>query len=256
MNIETDLIDIDAPEVGLQNDGEPVAVVPAEPEGETPAPEPENEPETDGAEAPEGDEKPHKKTGSQRLREKLAREAEEKEYWKAEALKKATPATPATPQAAGKPRQEDFDTHEAWVEAVTDWKVDQKLAERETKTEQTKRQQSWNEKADKARAKFEDFDDALESAPAPTPIVSEVLNESPIGGEVAYHLATHLDLYKRINAMRPPAAALELGRLEAQITAKQAPPVPKAATKAPKPPTPIAAHSATKPSDDGRFVEY
>lgn len=220
----------------------------------------EQPPETPAAEeTPEQVEERKKKTGSQRAKEKAQRLAEENEMLRRMLLDKEQqkPKEAAPVQTEGKPRQDDYETHAEWVEAVTDWKVDQKLKEREAKAESEKRQSTWEGKAKEARAEYEDFDEALESAPAPSRAVAEVLAESPLGAKLAYHLATHAEDYSRINKLNPIAAARELGLIEASITRpKSNPAAPAAATKAPKPPTPITATAAAKPADDGRLVTY
>lgn len=243
-------------EVGVQNDGEAVAVEDA-PVEETAAPEAEAEPTQE--ETPEQEEH-RKKTGSQRAKEKAQRLAEENEMLRRLLTQQQKPAeqeSPKAPQADGKPLQENYETHAEWVEAVTDWKVDQRLREREAKVEAEKRQTTWQTKAEAARAKYQDFDDALESAPAPSRPVAEVLAESPVGAELAYHLANHPDDYQRINRMSPVAAARELGLLEARLaTPKSAAAPVAAASRAPKPPSPVSAAPAAKPTDDGRIVVY
>ena len=226
----------------------PETVEPAVPE---PPPEPEAPPEEpvepEAAEAEESEdeaEKPHKKTGSQRWKEKAAKEAQEKEYWKQQALQQKTPETPALPVSPDGPRQEDFETHAEWVKASIRFEA-KNLIEAE------KRQQTWEQKAAAARTKFEDFDDALQTAPAPSRAVAEVINESSIGGEIAYHLATNPTEYARINRLSPVAAALELGRIEARLTTPAAPKKPAVApTKAPKPVSPVNTAASIKHTDD------
>jgi len=213
------------------------AAVEAEPE----AP----EPEAEDTEATDEAEKPRHKPGSQKWKEKAQREAQEKEYWKAQALQQKSPE-PA-PVAQDGPKQDDYDTHAEWVKASIRY-------EAKAMIEAEKRQQTWEQKASAARARFTDFDEALETAPAPSRAVAEVLNESPIGGDVAYHLATHPDEYARINRLGPVAAALELGRIEARLVPQKKAPIP--ATKAPRPPSPVTAASAARPSDDGRVESY
>jgi hypothetical protein len=227
---------------------EVVPEVPPEPEA---PPEVVTKPETEETETDdEGEEKPHKKTGSQRWKEKAAREAQEKEYWKSQALQASKTEAPAPIQVSPDgPKLEDYDTHAEWVKASIRF-------EAKAMIEAEKRQQTWEQKASKAREKFEDFDEALETAPAPSRAVAEVLNESPIGGEVAYHLATHPDEYQRINRMAPVAAALELGRIEARLAPPAQKKAPAPVTKAPRPPSPVTAVSTPRPSDDGRIESY
>ena len=217
---------------------------PAPVEAEPEAP----EPEAAEAEADDEAEKPRHKPGSQKWKEKAQREAQEKEYWKAQALQQKAPEPTPTPVSADGPKQDDFDTHAEWVKASIRF-------EAKAMIEAEKRQQTWDQKAQAARTRFTDFDEALETAPAPSRAVAEVLNESPIGGDVAYHLATHPDEYNRINRLGPVAAALELGRIEARLAPQKKAPITPA-TKAPRPPSPVTAAAAARPSDDGRVESY
>ncbi len=219
---------------------------PAPVEAEPEAP----EPEAEDTEATDEAEKPRHKPGSQKWKEKAQREAQEKEYWKAQALQQKSPEpTPVAQVSADGPKQDDYDTHAEWVKASIRY-------EAKAMIEAEKRQQTWEQKASAARARFNDFDEALETAPAPSRAVAEVLNESPIGGDVAYHLATHPDEYQRINRLGPVAAALELGRIEARLAPPQQKKSPIPTTKAPRPPSPVTAAAAARPSDDGRIESY
>ena len=225
----------------------PVEAVPepAPVEAEPEAP----EPEAAETETEDEAEKPRHKPGSQKWKEKALREAQEKDFWKAQALQnKAPEPAPVAPVSADGPKQDDFETHAEWVKASIRF-------EAKAMIEAEKRQQTWEQKAAATRQKFDDFDDALQTAPAPSRAVAEVLNESPLGGDVAYHLATHPDEYARINRLSPVAAALELGRIEARLNPAQKK-APAPATKAPRPPSPVTAASATRPSDDGRVESY
>lgn len=115
------------------------------------APEPEEEPDEDAEDLePASDsEKPLGKPRHDpkaRMLEATRKEAEAKREAKAareetaalkarlEALEapKAAPEPAKTPQAAsGKPKLEDFATYDEWVEAITDYKADQKFKERD-----------------------------------------------------------------------------------------------------------------------------
>lgn len=248
-------------DLGPQNDGEPVAVeqepVQDEPTAEQPEAEQPAEPEAEHEE-PEAEEQPKKKTGSQRLKEKLHQREQELEYWRQQALN-AKPAqeVPKPVEVDGKPKPEDYETHADWVEAVTDWKVEQKLKAQAEQSKAQKYQQEWETQAKDARARYEDFDDALQSAPAPSPAVAEAIAESPVKADLAYYLATHEDEYAQINRLPTVAAARAVALIEAKLAAPKKPETKApAVTKAPKPPTPVAAPPAVKPGDDGRLVIY
>ena len=238
-------------DMGTQFDGEPAAVITEPVPTPEPTPETPEQPETpepEAAEAPEEEEKPHKKSGSQRWKEKAERAKEEAEHWRQVALG-SKPAE--APKPSGEPALEQFETHAEWVKAVVKW--DREEADRQASNK--KALDAWEQKKEVARAKFEDFDDALDSADAPNPGVASILMESPVGGELAYHLASHPDEYRRINQLAPPAAALAVARLEAQLSAPK--PTPKKTTQAPPPITPVTPSAATPAvSLHGRFDEF
>lgn len=215
----------------------------------------------------DGKDKPKKKSGFQRridkLNSRLTAREQEIEYWKQEAMKRATDSKAApqveTKQAeadAGKPKPDDFDTHGAYVEALTDWKTEQKLKERDQKlerskleTEQAKLVQTYAERMQAFAKKVEDFQeviDEVEDIPL-SPVVRDIILSSENGPELAYEMAKNRDEYARICKLGPIAAAREVGKIESRIAAKssEATKEIKKVTKAPKPLAPVNAGSAT-----------
>lgn len=83
-----------------------------------------------------------------------------------------------------------------------------------------------------ARERFADYD-AVTRNPnvAITPVMAEVIRDSDVGPDVAYHLGKNPAEAARIAALPPNRQAVELGRLEAKITAPK--PLPK------QPPAPV-----------------
>lgn len=240
-------------DIGVQNDGEPVAAAPVE-EPAAPVEDPKAEPETEvPAEEPE-DDAPKKKTGSQRWRERAQRAAEEADYWRQRALQGA-PEVPKAPVMPGaKPDVADYESQEAYLEALAEHKAEQKVKEIEQKREHAAKVAAWQERTDAAREKFEDFDEALESAPAPTSHVADVLMESPVGADLAYYLATHPSDYKRINQLSPVMAARELTLIETKLATPK--PEAKKPTQAPKPPAPVGVPPAAPAKTPEKFEVY
>jgi len=205
----------------------------------------------------EDEDKPKKKSGSQRAREALQREREERirleERLKALETGSKPAGIPATPE--GKPKQEFYTTHEEWVEALTDWKVGQKLNEVSSKTEAQKAKSAWDSKVEAGRAKFEDFDDALQTADAPSTLVSKRLINEKTPVEVIYHLATHPKEYRQLNAMTDPDDVADvMAELRLRL-ANPEPAKPKPTTKAPAPLAP-AKGSAVAVQDKDGFDAY
>lgn len=88
-----------------------------------------------------------------------------------------------------------------------------------------------------ARAKYADFDKAFAIAQSDVVSValSELIIESDMALDLAYHLGSNPEVARRLSGMSPVAAARELGRLEATISA----PKPKLQSSAPAPISPV-----------------
>lgn len=182
------------------------------------------------------------KGGVQKKIDKLTKQRAEAEreaaYWRGKAEGSTTGDMPAEP-AKGKLDPNDFATYEEYVDAVADAKIEERIAKIEaerTQSAETRQKQKMEEVFQKARAKYEDFD---EIAFAPTGVVTnpEVLKilqtTGDSMGDLLYYLGSNPEVSRRINAMSPINAAIELGAVKAKITQK--PKVKPNKTNAPPP---------------------
>lgn len=203
-------------------------------------------------------ERSRKKTGSQRAREAAQREREARIRLEAEleALKRQAGITKEDAKAevsTAKPQPENFDDHASYVEALADWKLEQKLAERDQKTQAEKLAQSWEEKKTAARQKYDDFDEVFNEAPMPGPIVAGALLKHAAGVEIGYYLAKNPDTYKRLNAMKDPIdVAYEMASIASKIAT---PEKTKATSNAPRPPAPVRAAAPVPAKDNSARYE-
>lgn len=178
----------------------------------------------------------------------------ELEYWKSTALKSQTPQEPlgkdqsksVDPEA--KPRADGFDTHEAYVEALADWKYDQRKKADDVKQKETQMKtefqtsvgafQSKVKEFQKAQKDFqevlEDVDDIKMSIG-----VQEALLSSDLGPQVMYELAKNREEYERINGLNPVRAAYELGKIEARVAGPSSKDESTKQSKAPAPIKPV-----------------
>lgn len=225
-------------------------------EDKSEAEESQDESESDGEETKE-DERPKKKNGFKKridkLTQRISAKDQELEYWKAEALKGKSPEKPEPvvekkPALEGKPKADDFETHEDFVEALTDWKLETKEKERESKAKETqlktdyqsqsnefkKKCREFSEANDGFRDAVEDVDDILMS-----PGLQEIVLSSDSGPALLYELAKNRDEYERINALGPLSAAREIGKIEARLVKKNEKPNEKKTTNAPAPIAPV-----------------
>ncbi len=196
-----------------------------------------------------GEEKPQekpKRSARERINEltKRAHEAErEAQRWREAAERK-------TADPSEKPNPDKFGSYDEYVEALADWKADQRVAESFKRRDAERSQaaearaaeakaQAWAERQSEFREATPDYDAVVgKSAVQIAPHVVDTLLDSESGPELAYHLAKRPETVKRINALSPLSAARELGRIEATLSNPAAPQI-KPASKAPAPITPV-----------------
>lgn len=148
------------------------------------------------------------------------------------------------------PREEDFNgdwgkyiaataAYEA-SKAVKDTLRSDKDAATKTRVEEL-RQEVWSdfeERSEAFKAKVQDFDQVFEAYAAGggkfSDTVREMMVESDVGPQMAYHLAKNPSLARKLNSLSPLQAAKEFGKLEDSLSK----PVSRN-TKAPKPIAPL-----------------
>ena len=201
---------------------------------------------------------PRETDGSERINEitRKRREAErEVERLKKELeVKSRVPAPPTD-----RPKIENFETQEAYEDAVYEWR-DRKRWQ-ETLAEQKQREEAealakYRANAEKVRSVYEDFDEVVEQ-PIFSPTMREVLLNSDEGPMVSYFLGRpeNQAITDKIRSMPERLQVYELGKLEAKLLLAQK---TKKPTGAPAPISPVGATGGhtideSKLSDDEWF---
>ena len=207
-----------------------------------PAPEPiataVSEPEVN---APEVAEEQQSKTFTQEeldaaIGKRLAREQRK---WEREQAQRV--AETQTLRAAPVQSVDQFESTEAYADALAYQKAEQLIAQREAAKQQSQVLESYHEREEEARSKYEDFEQVAYNPKLPiTNVMAEAIQSSDIGPELAYHLGTNPKEADRISKLPPLAQAKEIGRIEAKLAAD--PPV-KRTSSAPAPISPVSARS-------------
>jgi hypothetical protein len=190
------------------------------------------------------------------------REAERERADRAEAaLKAATQKSgPASEKDSKEPNADDFKTVGEYAEALAEYKVEKKFAEREARQNQERQEQA-------ARAAQDALNTRIAATVKELPDYAEVIAdsdldlpphmavyvaESPIGPKLGYHLAKHPEDFDRISKLSPIRAIAELGKLEDRLEkpkAKEPEADPPAVSRAPSPITPLEGKSAPSQKD-------
>jgi hypothetical protein len=146
------------------------------------------------------------------------------------------------------PPIEQFETVDAYADALALKKAEQLLVERDNKKQQSDILEAYHEKEEDARTKYDDFEQvAYNPSIRITPMMAEAIQSSEAGPDVAYYLGANPKEAERISRLSPISQAKEIGKLEAKLVSD--PPV-KRTSSAPAPITPVTAKSSGSPAYD------
>jgi hypothetical protein len=209
------------------------------------------EPEATTAPAPEVNESEEKSTKTFTQEELDAaigkRLAREQRKWEREQAAKAATYTPPAP-AAAPPSVDQFNSPEAYAEALAEQKAQELLRKRDAERYRSEVLESYHEREEEVRSKYDDFEQvAYNPNLSITPVMAETIQASSVGPELAYYLGTNPKEADRISRLQPFLQAKEIGRLEANVAAN--PPV-KRSTSAPSPISPVTAKTTNAPAYD------
>ena len=143
---------------------------------------------------------------------------------------------------------DQFESPEAYAEALAYQKAEELLAKREAAKQQSQVLESYHDLEEKARDKYDDFEQVAYNPKLPiTNVMAETIQSSEIGPDLAYYLGSNPKEADRISRMSALAQAKEIGKIEAKLASN--PPV-KRTTSAPAPISPVTARSSGSPAYD------
>jgi hypothetical protein len=189
--------------------------------------------------------------------------AREQRKWEREQAQRAaeTQIVKAAPTASA----DQFESPEAYAEALAYQKAEELIAKREAAKQQSQVLESYHEREEEARGKYDDFEQVAYNPKLPiTDVMAETIRASDVGPDVAYYLGSNPKDAERIARLSPLAQAKEIGKIEAKLASD--PPTRKT-TSAPAPIKPVAARSSgvaaydttdprsTKTMTDSQWIE-
>ena len=176
---------------------------------------------------------------------RLAREQRKWEREQAQKLaeleaKRAPPANPPAP--------DDFDNAAKYAEALAEQKAQELLRAREAAQQQARLLETYHEKEEEARGKYDDFEQVAYNPNLPvTDVMAQTIQASDVGPDIIYYLGSNPKESARIANLPPFLQAKEIGKIEAKMASD--PPVRKTST-APAPIAPVTARSTSTPAYD------
>ena len=143
---------------------------------------------------------------------------------------------------------DQFESPEAYADALAYQKAEELIARREAAKHQSQVLESYQEREEAARDKYDDFEQvAYNPKLSITNVMAETIQSSDIGPELAYYLGSNPKDADRIARLTPFMQAKEIGKIEAKLASE--PPMKKT-TSAPAPISPVNARTVGSPSHD------
>jgi len=222
-------------------------ITPAPEQVATAAPEP-------AVETPEA-EKPVKTFTQEELDAAIGKRlAREQRKWEREQAMRQAQAMPQVP--AEIPPMEQFESPDAYAEALAYKKAQELIQQREMQRQHAEILSAYSEREEVAAEKYADFKQvAYGDHVRITQVMADTIRASEVGPDVAYYLGSNPSEAAKIADLPPFLQAKEIGRLEAKLLSN--PPVKKT-TSAPPPIAPVTArggNTAAYDTTDPRSVK-
>ena len=172
--------------------------------------------------------------------------AREQRKWEREQAARATEKQLKTPVEI--PPIEQFNSPEEYADLLAERKAEELLARREQARMQSEIIESYHDKEEDARNKYDDFEQVAYNPKLPiTDAMAQTIQASEVGPDMAYYLGSNPKEADRISRLSPLQQAKELGKIEAKLADN---PVVKKTSSAPAPIAPITARSSGSPATD------
>ena len=172
--------------------------------------------------------------------------AREQRKWEREQALRTQAAMPAAP--AELPSADQFESVDAYADALAAKKAEQMVRQQQAQQQEMETLRAFDERLEAALDKYDDYQQVVENPMLPiSEVMAHTIRASEVGPDVAYWLGSNPKEAARIYKLPPFMQAMEIGRIEARITAE--PPVRKT-TSAPAPIAPVTSRSGSAPSYD------
>lgn len=226
-------------------------------EGETDGSEPSGDDESDGKRKP-GRNGYERRIGKLTARTKqLERELQEARNAKREDTPKSENKGAVSPDA--KPAVDDFDTYEDWVEALTDWKADQKIKASKAETENERAEKDFLKRFNEGKKEFKDWN-SLDLDFEISKVMQRAIRDTENPAAIVRYLAQNPEEAEEISELPAGRQALRIGRIEAKLEGGNSSngDKPRRQSSAPTPitPTKTSGKTLSKGYEDMSYGEF
>jgi len=173
--------------------------------------------------------------------------AREQRKWEREQAAKQAEMQAKQAVSAELPPADSMDP-EQYADLLAERKAQELIARREEAKRQAELLESFHEREEEARNKYDDFEQVAYNPKLPiTNEMAQTIQASEVGPDMAYYLGSNPKEAERISRLSPLSQAKELGKIEAKLVDN---PVVKKTSSAPAPIAPVTARSTGSPATD------
>ena len=174
--------------------------------------------------------------------------AREQRKWEREQTAKQAEMQAKRAIPAEIPSVDTFNSPEEYAEVLAERKAEELVARREQARAQSELLESYHDREEEARTKYDDFEQVAYNPKLPiTDVMAQTIQSSDVGPDMAYYLGSNPKEAERISRLSPFMQAKEIGKIEAKLSDN--PPVKKTSS-APAPIAPVTARSSSAPAYD------
>lgn len=167
--------------------------------------------------------------------------AREQRKWEREQQAKQAEMQARQSVPAELPPADQFESPEAYAEALAVRKAEELIAQRELQKQRIQIEEAYADREEEARSKYNDFEQiAYNPQLRVTDVMAETIKASDIGPDLAYWLGSNPKEADRISRLSPLLQAREIGKIEAKLSIE---PPQKKTTSAPEPIRPVIARA-------------
>ena len=173
--------------------------------------------------------------------------AREQRKWEREQAAKQAEMQAKQAVTAELPPADSMDP-EQYAELLAERKAEELLARREQARQQAELLESFHEREEEARVKYDDFEQVAYNPKLPiTDAMAQTIQASEVGPDIAYYLGSNPKEAERISRLSALMQAKEIGKIESKLADN--PPVKKT-SNAPAPIAPVTARTSGSPAFD------
>jgi hypothetical protein len=180
--------------------------------------------------------------------------AKEQRKWEREQKLRSAPKPAAEPIEV--PPVDQFESPEAYAEALAERKAQELLAKRDAERQHAELLEAYHEREEDARTKYDDFEQVAYNPQLPvTQVMAQTIQASEIGPDIAYYLGLNPKEAERISRLPPFQQAKEIGKMEAKLADNPPTKKPSSAPAPIAPITPRGSGSKTLDTTDPRSIK-